>query len=63
MLDNYDLWRQHDDELEDALGLLPVCSECDEPVQDDYCFVINDEIICESCLNDHYRKLTTDLMG
>lgn len=50
-------------ELEEALELLPVCSECGEHIQDEHCFVINDEPIHEKCMNDNYRKLTTDLMG
>lgn len=50
-------------ELEEALELLPVCCECMQHIQEDTCFVINDEIICETCLNDNYRKFTTDLMG
>jgi len=37
------------------LNKLPRCSHCDEPIQDDFCFEINDELICESCLNDNYR--------
>lgn len=50
-------------ELEDALALLPECSECGEHIQDEHCFVINDEPICERCMNENYRKYTMDLMG
>lgn len=50
-------------ELEDALALMPVCSECGEHIQNEHCFVINDEIICESCMNKNYRKYTMDLIG
>lgn len=39
---------------------LPKCSCCGEPIQDDYYFEINDEIICESCLIDNHRKRTED---
>ena len=51
-----------DAEREAALELLPVCCECGERIEDDFCFQINDEIICEDCM-EQYRKFTTDLMG
>lgn len=57
---DFDRW---DAEQADALALLPVCCECGEPIQDDFCYQINDEIICEECLNHSFRKVTTDLMG
>lgn len=54
--DNYDLWEQHDAEQERQLHKLPVCSYCGEHIQDDFLYLINDEIICMDCLNDHFRK-------
>lgn len=60
MMDNYDLWKQHEAEKEEALAKLPKCSECGEHIQDDYYYDINGYIICESCLNDNYRKSTED---
>ena len=54
--DNYDRWKQHDAEQEAQLDKLPKCSICDEPIQDDYYYEINDECICEECLNDNFRK-------
>ena len=61
--DNYDLWAKHDAEKEDALALLPVCSCCDEYIQDEYCYQINGEIICEHCMVEYFRKDTEDLIG
>lgn len=52
----------HERQLEEALNRLPKCYECGEPIQDDHCFEINGEIICEECLNDNHRKWTEDLM-
>jgi formylmethanofuran dehydrogenase subunit E len=49
-------------EQERKLEQLPRCSECDEPIQDDFCYEINDEYICEKCLKDNHRKLTEDLI-
>ena len=54
--DNFDLWEQHDAEQERQLQKLPVCTYCGEPVLDDFLYLINDEIICIGCLNDHFRK-------
>lgn len=42
------------------LDKLPKCSECGEAIQGEYCFEINDELICEACLNEYYRKQTDD---
>lgn len=60
--DAYDQWAAHDAEQEEALELLPKCSHCDEPIQEDTCFVVNDEPICENCM-EMFRVFTTDLMG
>jgi len=54
---------RHDAEQEAAIELLPVCCECGERILDDFCYEINDVIICEECLRDNYRKLTTDYAG
>ena len=35
------------------LSLLPVCSECGEPIQDDMLYEIGGEFICESCMDGH----------
>jgi formylmethanofuran dehydrogenase subunit E len=42
-----------------ALAKLPRCSECDEPIQDDFCYEINGELICEECMKG-YRRSTED---
>lgn len=60
--DNYDLWEQHDAEQERQLAKLPVCTYCGEHIQDDYLYLINDEIMCMDCLNDRYRHSTEYFM-
>ena len=50
-------------EQEAALELLPVCTICNEHIQDDFCYEINDEIICEKCMDEHFRHETTDFIG
>lgn len=56
---DFDRW---DAEQQRQLELLPVCCECGEPIQDDFCYQINDEVICEACI-EQYKKFTADLMG
>ena len=53
-------FHRHDAEQQEWLEKLPVCSYCDEPIQDDYLYEINDELICEECLNDNFRKNVED---
>lgn len=43
-------------ELEDKLQKMPKCSYCDHHIQDDYLYEINDELICEECINENFRK-------
>jgi formylmethanofuran dehydrogenase subunit E len=54
-VDNYDRAQAK------ALEALPRCSECDEPIQDEYCYQINGELICEECLKE-YRRSTEDFI-
>lgn len=56
MLDNYDLWVQHDRRQQKQLERLPVCAYCDEPIQDDFYYEIEGEIICKHCLDENFRK-------
>ena len=57
---DFDAW-----EAEQAREMerLLICSECGERIMDDFCYQIYDEIICEECMNENYRKMTTHLMG
>ena len=45
---------------EAQLQQCPKCSYCEEPIQDDFLYEINDELFCESCLNDNHRKAVED---
>ena len=42
-----------------AIERLPRCSECDNPIQDDFCYQINGELICKGCLKE-YRVRTEE---
>ena len=60
--DNYDQFKRHDAKQEAELDRLPRCSECDQPIQDDFCFEVNDELICEECMHDNHRKCVEDFI-
>lgn len=54
---------KYSDECEKALEKLPVCCECGEHIQDEYCYEFNGEYICEGRLNDYHRKAVDDIVG
>jgi formylmethanofuran dehydrogenase subunit E len=60
--DNYDAFCQYDAEQQAALKRLPVCSECGERIQDEYCYEVNDEFICEQCMEDNHQKRVENLI-
>lgn len=51
---------RHDAEQSRWLKKRPVCSECGEHIQDEHCYEINDELICEECLEQNHRKWVDD---
>lgn len=42
-----------------VLDLLPECAYCGEKITDDYYYEINDEVVCEDCLDSFFRKEVT----
>lgn len=54
---DFDRW---DAEQTAALEKMPVCSYCDNHIQDDFLYEINDEVICEECIKDNFRKNVED---
>ncbi len=53
-------FHRHDDEQQEQLERLPVCSECDCHIQTEYCYEINNELICPDCMEENHRKLVED---
>lgn len=49
-------------EQEKELNRLPLCSECGEHIQDDECWVIEDEIYCPECAEKLFCKFTEDYL-
>lgn len=58
-LADFDRW---DKEQQAALDKLPKCAECDEPIQTDECYEINDEYICPECLENNHKHWVEDLV-
>lgn len=59
-LDIESLLTRYEEERDRELRKLPVCSECDEYIQDEYCYEINGELICPDCIERNHRKFTKD---
>lgn len=39
------------------LAQLPVCADCDHPIQDERAFYINGEWICRDCMSSYEREV------
>jgi formylmethanofuran dehydrogenase subunit E len=61
--DYTDLFRQHDAEQTQKLDKLPVCADCDEPIQDEIYYEFDDQLICPHCLKKYHRKWTDNYIG
>lgn len=55
-------FERHDRERAAALELLPICGICNEPIQDEYLYDINDEFFCECCMKRYFQKRTEDFI-
>lgn len=53
---------RYDRERERERDMLPRCSVCNEPIEDETCYEINDELICEGCLEAHFKRNTEDFI-
>lgn len=51
---------RYDAEQQAKLDKLPKCSECGQPIQDEEAYYINDEWICQECLDDNYKRWVDD---
>jgi len=49
-----------DAEQERRLARLPVCADCDEPIQTESAYYINGEWICEDCMESYRRDVNED---
>lgn len=53
-------FENYDREQAKQMRELPVCADCDEPIQDDICFEFNGEYICPYCLIAFHQKDVRD---
>lgn len=60
--DNLDAFNRHDAEQEEKSDRLPVCAYCDEPIQTDKLYLIDDEFVCPGCLNNYFKRDTDDFI-
>ena len=61
MMDNYDLWEQHEAEQHAQLEKCPKCTHCGKKIQDEYMYDI-DGGICEECLEEDFKVSTDKFM-
>ncbi len=47
---------RYDADQQAKLDKLPKCSDCGKSIQDEHFYLINDEAICQNCLDSNYRK-------
>ena len=53
--DNFDLYDAHERKQSEELKRRPVCSECDEPITGEHCYVIHGDFYCEKCMAGFYE--------
>jgi formylmethanofuran dehydrogenase subunit E len=58
--DNYDQWESHERDQEQWFQNRLVCEDCHKPIQDDFHFEVEGDILCEDCMNHRYRKEDVD---
>lgn len=51
---------RYQEEQGKQLQKLPKCSCCKTHIQDEHLYEINDEVVCEECLNQNFRKNVED---
>jgi len=59
-MDNYDMWAQQERRTQRRLAERPVCSNCEEHIQDQKAYYINGEWICKECMERDFEKDVDD---
>lgn len=54
---------RYDRQQAEELAKLPICDCCGEPIQDEYCYEINGNLICEDRLDMYFRKAVDDIIA
>lgn len=50
------------DEEQEYLRRLPRCACCHYRIETEECYLINDDLVCPDCLDDHFKKNTDDFL-
>lgn len=62
-LRDFEAW---DSEREEKMDKLLICECCGEPIQDEYLYDFDGDLVCEECMLDYvrenFRKKTEDYM-
>ena len=58
--DNMDAWDRYDDERSEELDRLPVCDNCENPIQEEKFFYYRGDKICRECMETHFEVWTED---
>lgn len=58
--DLVDCFNEYDAKKQREFERLPKCEYCGETIADEFFFDLDGDIICESCLNDNFRKAVED---
>ena len=53
-------FERYDAKQNRRLARLPVCSDCDEHIQDETAYYINGEWVCESCMDGYKREVLAE---
>lgn len=57
LLDNYDLWCQHEEEQERWLASRPVCCVCQEHIQEPEAVNYKGNYYCKECEDEAWAKI------
>jgi formylmethanofuran dehydrogenase subunit E len=54
---------RYDMEMAQREAKLPKCDKCGKPINDDFFYEIEGEILCEKCMHDTYARSTEDYLN
>lgn len=60
MMDNYNLWQQHNSRQEAWLERQPTCCQCQKKIQDEDLLDIDGDLYHEDCAVKKFRRKTED---
>ena len=58
--DNYDLWLDHEIRKEKLLERTPICSICEEHIQEEWAFEYDGKWICDDCIKTNRKEVPVE---